>query len=194
MSICKAIAKRYTPILQQLARIAIGHDIHFFGQPCKIYYPKNVGRYSGTYDDIEYNAEPDLVTDLAVIGLQGTQHKTAYAGVLDHLFQSEYTIYLKHDSYIPLYSRIDILSDTEGLVSVIVRDSESANNLYGNIYRKLTCLAFASHKTNDSESIELRDSLAKEHEEELHNLDTTEDFATTRSDPKKIKHKYREIK
>ena len=49
-----------TPVFQSQSSLAIKLNTQFYGVECKIYYPKNMGHYSGRFDDIEFSEDPDI--------------------------------------------------------------------------------------------------------------------------------------
>lgn len=183
------LSEHMTPILQRNANIALDLYSKFMGLRCKIYYAKSVGHYSGSNDDMVYNKDPDTEMDLLIPDLFNLC-RSSIAGIMDNVFQNEFKLYLKHDQYLPEFTKIVYLSPVVGVLQYTVQESDAQHTPNGQIYKELTIAPFSNYANNDSKVNEVILDLAQADEKMLEDNGMVNTDPISESDVDRSKSKY----
>lgn len=182
-----------TTSLQNATKISIGINTKLFGINCKVYYPQNIGHYSGQHDDVQYNdvEDDELLLLIPTLLTQISQSK----GVYDTLALEEYICYTTQTLNFPRHTKIVALSEKNGDAAFKVEDTETINTHVGEILHIHRLSPFMSANRADEELSELQDDLRVDYLEELDDFQATDHQDITTVDevnvkaPSKFKYK-----
>lgn len=181
-----------TVLLQNGSSLAIDILTDLHGVECQIFYPKQIGHYSGKAGDVEYDKVPNDTIKILIPELFSMQ-RSSLSGVFDNLFVDEFTAYLKHDKLLPFFTKIVATSELQGTQQFSVKDSDSISTFNDKLYRKLTLVPYMVMNDLDSHVNEIKDTLADEYETELEQLGANTDNSithTTVTDSERAKYKF----
>ena len=137
---------------------AIRLNTKLYGIQTDIYYPKEVGHYSGRHDDIQYNPEPDLTLDLLIPGIYSKGYKTN-ADIKDNQDKDELTCYIPSKYEIPQLTRLTCISPQLGTFHYLVKDPLAYRLQTADIYKEYIIVPYLNYdrdKLEESDNIELR--------------------------------------
>jgi len=185
-----------TSSLQNATKISVGINTKLFGVSCKIYYPKDIGHYSGQHDDVEYNdvEDDEMLLLIPTLLTQTTQSK----GVYDTLHTDEFVCYTTQTLNFPRHTKIVALTETNGVGQFKVENTETINTHVGEILHIHTLSPFMSIKRQDDELLELQNELQDDYDIELEEFQATDDqdiskVSEVRLNANSQKFKYKKI-